>query len=66
MMDRQIAAFYHLQYQQTLNSMRQQSGHVAGTELTGQRGDQRFGCNDPKYADTGGEKVTHNNNGLYL
>ena len=65
-MDRQLAAFYNMQYQQAVNSLKLQSGHIAGMELAKQLGDQRLGFNNPRYVDTGDRSAALNNKGLCL
>ena len=65
-MDRQLAAFYNMHYQQAVNSLKLQSGHVAGMELAKQLGDQRFGLNNTRYADTSDRSPANSNKGLCL
>ena len=64
-MDRQLSAFYNMHYQQAVNSLKLQSGHVAGMELAKQLGDQSFGLSNPIFADTG-DRNANSNKGLYL
>ena len=66
MMDQHLAVFYNMHYQQAVNSLKLQSGHVASMELAKQLGDQRFGSNIPKNADIGDRSATNSNKGLYL
>ena len=66
MMDRQLAAFYNMHYQQAVNSLKIQSGHIAGMEQTRSLSGHRFGLNNLAYADIGNRNATNSNKGFYL
>ena len=61
MMDRQLAAFYNMHYQQAINSLKVQSDLIEGLNQTRSSSDQSRGS----YSSSSDEKATYINKGFY-